>query len=136
MRLADPGRPEQSGVRLALDERECGEVLDLAWVEVGLEGEVVLVERLVVRQLREPQALAEAAVVADGQFLGKDQVEEVEVAHLPLVGPPGVFPDGFREVGQAELAGRVADAGADQLAQDVSLVLRWVVKGRVPVSSS
>lgn len=88
------------------------------------------------RQLREPQPLAEAAVVADGEFLGQDQVEEVEVAHLPLVGPPGVLPDGFRQVRQAELAGRVADAGGDQLAQDVSVVLGWVVKGRVPVSSS
>jgi hypothetical protein len=39
-------------------------------------------------------------------------------------------------VRQAELAGRVADAGGDQLAQDVSVVLGWVVKGRVPVSSS
>ena len=89
-----------------------------------------------VRQLQESQALAEAAVVADGQFLGKDQVEEVEVAHLPLVGPPGVLVDRFGQVRQAELAGRIADAGGDQLAQDVSLVLGWVVKGRVPVSSS
>jgi hypothetical protein len=30
VRLADPGRPEQGGVRLALDEREGGQVLDLA----------------------------------------------------------------------------------------------------------
>lgn len=59
VRLADPGRPEQGRVRLALDERESGQVLDLARVEVGLEGEVVLVERLVMRQLREPQPLAE-----------------------------------------------------------------------------
>jgi hypothetical protein len=47
--LADPGRSEQGGIRLVLDERQGGEVLDLARVEVGLEGEVVLVERLVVR---------------------------------------------------------------------------------------
>jgi hypothetical protein len=37
VRLADPGRPEQGGIRLAVEEREGGEVLDLAWVEVGLE---------------------------------------------------------------------------------------------------
>ena len=78
MRLADPGRPEQSGVRLALDEREGGEVLDLARVEFGLEGELVLVERLVVRQPGQSQALAEAAVVADGQLPGQNQVEKVE----------------------------------------------------------
>jgi hypothetical protein len=90
----------------------------------------------VVRQPGEPQALAEAAVVADGQFLGEDQVEEVEVAHLRLVRPAGELVDGFREVGQAELAGRRADAVAGELAQDDSFVARWVVKGRVPVSSS
>jgi hypothetical protein len=134
--FADPRRPEQSGVRFAVDERQGGEVLDLARVEVGQEGEVVLVERLVVRQLREPQALAEASVVADCEFLGQDQAEEVEIAHLPLVGSTGVLVDRFGEVGQAELAGRVADAGGDQLAHDVSLVLGRVVKGRVPVSSS
>lgn len=89
-----------------------------------------------VRKLREPQALTGAAVVADGEFLGEDQVEEVEVAHLSLVGRPGVLVDRFGQVGQAELAGRVADAGGDQLAQDVSLVLGPVMKGRVPVSSS
>nr|BFD86935.1 hypothetical protein StreXyl84_63360 [Streptomyces sp. Xyl84] len=101
-----------------------------------MEGEVVLVERLVVRQPGEPQALTETAVVADGEFLGEDQVEEVEVVHLSLVGPPDVLIDRFGQVGQAELAGRVADAGGGQLAQDVSLMLGRVVKGRVPVSSS
>lgn len=121
---------------MGLDEREGGQVLDLARVEVGLEREVVLIERLVVRQPGEPQALAEAAVVADSQFFGEDQVEEFEVAHLRLVGPAGELVDGFREVGKAELAGRGVDAVAGQLAQGNSLLARWVVKGRVPVSSS
>lgn len=87
-------------------------------------------------QPREPQALAEAAVVADGEFLGEDQVEEVEVAELALVRSAGELVDGFRQMGQAELAGRGADAVAGQLTQDDSLGVRWVVKGRVPVSSS
>jgi hypothetical protein len=136
MRLSDPGRSQQRGVRLAVDEREAGEVFDLARVEFGLEGEVVLVQRLVVRQLRQSQALAEAAVVADGELFGQDQVKEVEVAHLRLVGATGVLVDGLRQVGQAELAGRGADAVAGQLAQDDSFVGELVVKGRVPVSSS
>lgn len=72
MRLSDPGRSQQGGVRLGLDEGEGCQVLDLARVEVGLEREVVFLQRLVVRQFRQPQALAEAAVVADGQFLGQD----------------------------------------------------------------
>jgi hypothetical protein len=59
----------------------------------------------VVWQPRCPQALAEAAVVADGEFLGEDQVEEILVAELSLVRPPGELVDGFRQMGQAELRG-------------------------------
>lgn len=40
MWFADPGRPEQSLVGLRLDERQGGQVADLAGVEVGLEGGV------------------------------------------------------------------------------------------------
>lgn len=79
----------------------------------------------------EPQAPAEAAVVADGRLLWQHQVEEVEAAHLALVDPPRVLVDRFGQAGQAELAGRIADAGGDQLAQDASLVPGRVVKGRV-----
>lgn len=80
--------------------------------------------------------MAETAVVTDGQFLGQDQVEEVEVAELAVVRATGELVDGFRQMGQAELRGRGADPVASQLAQDDSFVARWVVKGRVPVSSS
>lgn len=133
--LPTPG-PEQGCVGLGLDERQRGEVLDLARVEFGLEREVVVVQRLVVRQLRDPQTGAEAAVFTDGEFFGENQVDEVEVAHLGLVGPLGVLGQGVGQVRQAQLAGRVADAGGDQLAQDDSFALGLVVKGRVPVSSS
>jgi hypothetical protein len=83
-------RGQWSGrVGLGLDEREGGQVLDLARVEVGLEREVVVVQRLVVRQLRQEQGPVEAAVVADREFLGQHQVEEVEIAELALLGPAG-----------------------------------------------
>lgn len=88
------------------------------------------------RQLRQPQAVAEAAVVADGEFFGQHQVEEVEVAHFRLVGPLDVRVQGLGQVRQAELGGGGADAGAGQLAQRASFVGALVVKGRVPVSSS
>jgi hypothetical protein len=136
MRLSDPRRTQQSGVGLGLDEGEGGKVLDLARVEFGLEGEVVLVQRLVVRQLGQPQARAETAVVTDGQLLGQDEVEEVEVAHLRLVRAADVFVDGLHQVGQTELAGRGADAVAGQLAQEDSFVGELGVKGRVQVSTS
>ncbi|MFI8500456.1 hypothetical protein ACIGFK_18410 [Streptomyces sp. NPDC085524] len=42
----------------------------------------------------------------------------------------GELVDGFGEVGQAELAGRGADAVAGQLAQGDFFVARWVVNGR------
>lgn len=87
-------------------------------------------------QLRQPQVLAEAAVVADAEFFAQDEVEEVEVAHLRLVRSLGVLVQAVGEVGQAELGGRGADAGADQLAQRDSLVAELVVTGRFPVSSS
>ncbi len=89
-----------------------------------------------VRQLGQPQALPEAPVVTNGEFLGQDQIEEVEVAHLGLVRPAGVLVQALGQVGQAEFGGRGADSGADQLAQLGSSGLGWVVKGRVPVSSA
>lgn len=136
VRLADTGRPEQSDVGLLLDEGQGGQVLDLARVELGLEGEVVVLQRLVVRQLRQPQAVAETAVVADSEFLGQHQIEQVEVAHLGLIRPLDVLVQGLGQVRQAELGGGGADAGAGQLAQRISLLAELAVKGRVPVSSS
>lgn len=82
------------------------------------------------------QALAEAPVIADRKLFGQDQVEEVEVAERALLGPLGVLVQALGQVGQAELGGRAADAGGDQLAQRASLVVELVVNGRVPVSSS
>jgi len=109
---------------------------DLSGVELRLEGEVVVVQRLVVRQLRQSQTLPKAPVVLDGEFLGQHQVEEVEIAPLGLVSPLDVLVQGIGQVRQAELAGRGADAGAGQLAQRASFVGALDVKGRVPVNSS
>ncbi len=136
VRLAHSARLERGSVGLGFDEGKGGEVFDLARVELGLERKVVVVQCFVVWQLRDPQAGAEAAVVTDGEFFGENQVAEVEVAHLCFVGPLSVLSQGLGQVGQAQLAGRVADAGGDQLAQDDSFALGLVVKGRVPVSSS
>ncbi|GGV55406.1 hypothetical protein GCM10010245_87780 [Streptomyces spectabilis] len=136
MGFADSGRPEQRGARPGLDEGQSGEVFDLAWVKVGLEGKVAIIECFMVRQPGEPQALAEVAVVPDGEFLGEEQVEEVEIAELTLVRASVELADSFRQMGQAELCGGGADAVAGQLAYDESFGVRWVVKGRVPVSSS
>jgi hypothetical protein len=44
VRLACSGRTQQGGVGLGGDERQGRQVLDLAGVELGLEGEVELVQ--------------------------------------------------------------------------------------------
>jgi hypothetical protein len=93
MRLADPWRSQEGGDRLGLDKRESGEVLRPCGVKVGLEGKVVLIERLVVRQPRQPQALSEAVVVTDDEHFGEDQFDEAEVVHLRLVRPAGELVD-------------------------------------------
>lgn len=56
--LADSGWPEEGRVGLGLHERQGREVLDLARVDSRLEGEVVLVQCLVVWEPGEPQAVA------------------------------------------------------------------------------
>lgn len=134
--LPTPGGPSRAALALGLDEGEGRQVFDLPGIELGLKREVVLVECLVVRQLGQPQALSEAPVVTNGEFLGQDQVEKVEVAHFGLVCPAGVLVQALCQVGQAELGGCAADSSADQLAQLGSSGVGWVVKGRVPVSSS
>jgi len=62
VRLAGAGRAQQRDVGGLGDEAEGGEVLDLADVEVGLEGEVEVVEGLVVGQAGDVQGAGEAAV--------------------------------------------------------------------------
>lgn len=131
-----PGGPSRAALALASTKDRVVRSLTLRGSSSGWNEKSYSSSVLWCGSLDSPQALAEAAVVADGEFLGQDQVEEVEVAHLRLVRPAGVLVDGLRQVGQAELAGRGADAVAGQLVQDDSFDGKLVVKGRVPVSSS
>ena len=113
--LADAGWAEESDVGFGLHERERGEVTDFAGVQVGLEAEVVVVEGLVVWQFRQAQPGAEAAFVADGEFLFQDEVEELQVAHGLGVGSAGELPQRLGQVRQAEFGGAGVDAVGDQL---------------------
>ena len=85
--FADAGRSEQSHVGLGFDELQRGEILDLAGVQAGLEGEVELVQRFVVRQPGQFQGVAEPAALAQPDLFFEQQVDEVEVAHLRSLGP-------------------------------------------------
>jgi hypothetical protein len=44
-------------------------------------GEVVFVQRLVVRHLGDPQGVPQTAFPADGQFFLQQQIQEVQMAH-------------------------------------------------------
>jgi hypothetical protein len=59
---------------------------DLAGVQVGLEGDVERVQTLVVGQPRQLQRVAEAAPLAQPERFLKDQVDELQVAQLGLLG--------------------------------------------------
>ena len=137
--LADAGWAEQRDVRAGLHEGEGGQVADLAGFQVGLEGEVVVVEGLVVRQPRQAQPGAEPAFVADGEFLLQHQVEEVEVAHRVSVGAFRQVVQGAGQVRQAELRGAGLDAAGDQLSH-CETSFKWLVRadvnGWVPASWS
>ena len=113
--LADAGRAEQGDVGLGVDERQGGEVADLAGVEVGLEREVELVQGLVVRQPGQLQRVAEPAAFAQPEFFLEHQVDEVEVAHLGGLGAVDELGDGVGQVGQAEPGGVVTDPVGGQL---------------------
>ena len=106
MGLPDAGRAEQGDVGLVGDERKRGQVADLARVEVGLEREVELVDRLVVRQPGQLERVAEPAPFAQAEFFLEDQVDEVEVAQVVGLGAGGQLGGGVGQVGQARAAGR------------------------------
>jgi hypothetical protein len=88
----------------------------------------------VVRQLRQAQPGAEAAVVADGEFFLQEQVEEVEIAHRVGVSAFGRLVQGAGQMRQAELGGAGPDAAGDQFSH-CETSFRWVravVNGLVP----
>ena len=95
-------------------ERQRGEVADLAGVEVGLEREVELGEGLVVRQPGELQRGLEASAFAQPELLDEEQVDEVAVAHCVGLCALDEVIEVLGEVREPEAGGVVVDAGGDQ----------------------
>ena len=136
VRLAHSRRAEQGGVGLGLDEREGGEISDLARVELGLEGEVVA-RRASCGAAARDQRRRNRRSSRTAEFFGRGPGRGSRGSpSWPRQPAERTGSRCLGQVGQAQLAGRVADAGGDQLAQDDSFSLGLVVKGRVPVSSS
>ena len=116
MGLAGDGRPEQGDVAVGCDERERGEVADLADVEIGLEGEVELLEGLVVGQPGQLQRGAEPAPFAQAEFFAEDGVDELAVAHAVGLGAVDEQVEVLGQVREPESGGVGLDPGVDQLA--------------------
>jgi hypothetical protein len=112
--LADPGWTEEADVGARLDELEGGQVVDLAGVQLGLEGEVEAVQALVVGQARELEGVGEASTFPDADLLFEDQVEELQIAHGLLLGPGDQLVEVLAQVRQVQPLGVLADAGGDQ----------------------
>src|SRR5260370_28908951 len=97
----DNRRAEQGDVGGLGDEVQGGEVLDFPDVQVGLEGEVEVVEGLVVGQAGDVQGAGEAAVVFGGGFLAVGQGEGGGAAELGVVRALGQGGRCGRGVGEA-----------------------------------
>ena len=79
MRLADAGRAEQQNVLLAFQEGQTGQLVQLAFVDRGLEGEVELVQALVIGEVCPLRLQADVAAVL-GLALGLERLlEEVQI---------------------------------------------------------
>src|SRR4051812_41853057 len=81
-RLADSGWAEEDHVALVLHAGQRGQVADLARIQVGLEGEVELLEGLAVRQAGKVQRVAEPSAFAVADLLVQDEIEQLQVAQL------------------------------------------------------
>jgi hypothetical protein len=112
----DSGRAQEGDVGSGLDELQGGQVVDLAGIQVRLEREVELVQGSLVGQCGGAQRVVEAASFADAEFFLKQQIDEVQVAHLVGFGAPGEVGDGLGEMTEAQRGGGGFDPVGGQLA--------------------
>jgi DNA mismatch repair protein MutH len=80
-----------------------------------LEREVELVQALAVRQSRQLQRIGEAAGLADGDLRVQDEVEELAVAQLGVLGALAQLLSRVGQVRQLQPFGVTDDAFGDQL---------------------
>ena len=98
--LAHSRRPEEGHVGAALHEGKTGKVLDLAPVEIGLEGEIELIERLLVGKPGELERVSKSLAFPDARLLLQDKIEEFEIADADRIGPLGQAFQLLLEVGE------------------------------------
>ncbi len=87
MAFAGAGWPQEVQHLRTLDELQLGQGQDAIAVERGLEREVEAGQRLDGRQPRHHQRRLDAARFAQRQFLGQEQVDGFERAHLATLDP-------------------------------------------------
>lgn len=84
--LADSGWAEDQAADFAFDETQRAQLGEVLGVELGLEGDVELVEGLVVRQPGHLQARLVAAALEHPDLGFEDEVKKLAVAQLRRLG--------------------------------------------------
>jgi len=97
MRLPGARGAEEDRIGLLFDKAPRGQLLDPDHLERRLEGEVEAVEGCMVGQSRQLEHLCEPASFADTHLFLEDQVQELAIAHLALLGPGD---EGIHRVGE------------------------------------
>jgi len=110
MGLAHPRRPEQQHAGAPLEEAQGAQLGDAPRVELRLEDELEVVEGLVMGQAAEFEATRVAATLEGPDLLLEDEVDELAVAHLRLLGAGDEVVEVLGERGQLQLAGVAPDA--------------------------
>ena len=110
MALAGAGRAEEVDDLGAVDEAELGEREDAVAVERGLEGEVEAGERLDRGQPPHAQRRLDAAVLAQGQLLGEQDVDGFERGDLALLEAAHDMVERFQRARHLQADQVVADA--------------------------
>src|ERR1039457_1673800 len=80
--LAGAARPEKQSVLSAVDESAGGQVEDQAAVQLGIEGEVEVVQRLVgIAESGELAPPLQEPVRAPGEFVGDEGCQQIDRRH-------------------------------------------------------
>ena len=84
--LADPRGSEEEDVAVFPDEAAGGELHDLASIDRGVEAEVEVFDRASIAEAGGLDAPGDGAIVADGELVGDDELEELGVTQAVSLG--------------------------------------------------
>jgi len=113
--FANAGRPQDEAADLVLDEPQRAQLGQALGVELGLEVDVEVVEGLVMREAGHLQAGLVAAALEHTDLTLEQQVQELAIAELRVLGALDELVGVGGDRVQPELGGVALDALGDQL---------------------